>query len=378
MLVEDCKIVGDSTAKLDTAKLDTAFFSRLDAFEQAFVFLDDENQARFLSAKASRLLEIRRGEDLSTHQAVLEPLLNFNLKAKKRSSPQSFASPQGNEFIEECSVTTTSGRCFQAVAFSRAFEFPDFPEARIVVFHDLSVLNPFLKAIEQSRKNRALILLASAHLGRNLLFDHQGKDLSAEYENLEGAFFKILSSPSADLMNADLLTCLSTAVDIIDPLVSSSAKIVSEARTSALLGISQPNCLRILGHVLLEASDFVGPFGRISLKAELTKNNTAEVSLFAQRHTAVPLDASPLDLYVFRRYMPVQYKVTTVDEAPRTGAFEGVQFGTESVVPGELRSENINIASKIAKSCSCELMIKHPKAELLVLSLSFPLATGRL
>ncbi len=355
-------------------KIDPTYFARLDAFEQAFVFLDEDNQALFLSAKACRLLEIRRGEDLNQHQAVLEPLLEFSEKSRKIRSRHVLDASPANDIFEECELSTASGRSFHAVVFSRPFEFADFPDATIVVFHDLTVLDPFLKAIEQSRKNRALLLLASCHVGRNLLFDHQGKDLSTQYENLESEFFKSVSSTSGDWMKADLLSCLSTAVDIIDPLVVSSAKIVSEARTSALLGISQPNCLRILGHLLLEASDFVGPFGKIVLKADLRKNNTAEVSLFAHRHTAIPLDASPLDLYVFRRYMPVQYKVSTVEDSQSSQAFEGLQFGTGSEVPGEIRSENINIVAKIAKNCSCELMIKHPKTELLVLSVSFPLS----
>ena len=350
--------------------------SQFDAIEQPLLFLDANHKPFYLSAKAARLLEIRGRTSLSEYAETLAPLITLGAAPTKRYKRYELREHDALSWgVQEIDLKTPSERHVRVLAFARPISFTEDEHGTVVVFHDLSVIEPFLRAIDQSRKNRAFLVLTSSYLGRPLTTDQTGKDLTANHEIMEREFFKSINQLDENRMNADLLTSISTAVDIVDPFIVSSAKMLVDAKMPALLRISQPNFLRIVAHILLESADFVGPYGTIRIKSQLTSEGEAEISFLAEKATELPLEAGALDLYLYRRYMPLHYRVSLMSENSDSQRFRNTHFGFGAEIADQSLSENLTIVASLAKKCGVPLQIKRPKNETLVLCASFALLT---
>ena len=377
--------------------------SALDSLDLAFVFFDESATARFLSARAALLFDARERHALDQYENLFSPLQQLARGALTEDS--GLRGPETAPVIEELELCGASGRQFLAVCYAKQLQHSPgggiFSEQRgtAVIFHDISYFSPFFKTIEQSRRNRALIVLASSVLGRALALDPGQNELISAYQDAEKDFFRFQPAVPENLMQTDLLSGISTAVDIVDPLIVSSAKIIIDAKTPLLLDIGWPNFLRILAHLLLEAADFVGPFGVVHVGAytpfaEIPQGkrrddveNFVELAVEGRRKSEIPADAAPLELYIYRRYMPVHYRVLVKHEddlendagtalAPRPlklGA-GGISFGANRSLSRNTLSENLLIVSHICRICAVSLEMTRPQSDVLRLSARFKLS----
>lgn len=363
--------------------------SALDCLEQAFVYLGQDGEARFLSSRGARLLDIRERHDLAKHKELLTPLIALarpllGSDGQRTASAKLGAPPE----VKELNLTALNGRVFEALAFARPLSISGSDiDGAVVLFQDVTLFRPFFHSIEQSRRHRAIIVMVSSFLGRSALVDGRGNDLLTSYKTAERDFFRKAPSVAGETAQTELQTALSTAIDIVDPLLPSSAKIVSDAKTTALLSISEPNFLRIICHLLLEAGDFIGPSGATSIKSAVHSqakvddrspetSNQVVLSFHAERREELRLDANPLELYFYRRYMPVHYKISLAEDTSDESSgqqFQDVHFGANATVAQDSLSENLRIAGHLATACGESLQVKRPKPHLLVLSASFRL-----
>ncbi len=179
-------------------------------------------------------------------------------------------------------------------------------------------------------------------------------------------------------MQTDLLNGISRSVEIVDPLIVSSSKIVIGAKTPALLKISKPNFLRVFSHLLLECTDFAGPFGLTTVRSNFvyagggSEPGLVELALEAKRKLDIPLQASPLSLHFYRKYLPHYYKVRVPSSEANRGGMEQ-HLGAGSDVADESMSENLTIASHLAKQLDVQVVVKRPEDGSLLISASFRL-----
>ena len=375
----------------------------LDALDLPFLYVDSKGSARFLSSRAAQLLGLRERRDFSQNLALLQPLLDLAAKNSVTGSVSLRRAQSMSQNVAELLLYAADKHCFNALAFTKPLSVvgraPLAPVDGIqpsslspsaeaaakagtaVIFHDLSIFEPFFHTIEQSRRNRAVLVLGSSLFGRSLLYTSSGSDTVSVYQAIEENFFKNHPSQHENVMQTDLLRGLSIAVDIVDPLLLPSAKLLLDVKTSVLLRISLPNFLRIVSHMILEASDFVGPFGICKLRASVEQDTNVpggghrvSITVSAERKAAIPYEATPLELYIYRRFMPLYYKVTVAElqssaETPKEGTTGNVNLADEQL------SENINICQQIARQCNVPLEIIHPQQDILLLSAKFVLAT---
>ena len=185
------------------------------------------------------------------------------------------------------------------------------------------------------------------------------------------------------MAGCDVLKELSLAVDIVDPMIVPSSKIIVLARSSALLNIARPVCLRLLAHLLLEATDFGGPFGRTTVDGTMLtavqKPPLGEYTLriSADRKDELPIEASPLEVYLYRRYVPSQYRVSMSDDVEDADGSETARRATRTISRASF-SENLLIAAEIAGRFGASLVAKRPTPTQLELTLTFSLMAGRL
>ena len=363
--------------------------AKLDGLQLPFIYLNDSFVPQFISSRGAKSLDIRSRHELEPYQELLEPLISVSreLTSSKRFSIETNTD---RHTVRELDLNTQNGRQVSMFVYAKKLDLHDTHGSQnsgfVVMFHDLSLLEPFFKTITQARRNRATILLISSFLGKNILFDASGKQALAVYQAFEKNFFKTFTSSNHDnLMRADLLGALSDAIDIIDPMIVSSSKILIDAKNSALLEVSHPNFLRIICHLILEASDFTGPFGTIRVQAELKKQiNTrtqtarkyANITIIGHRKTQIPLDANPLELYLYSQIMPIHYKITV---APGSAPLGMTKFGKLSIrnanpaVSQEQHSDNLIIVSHIAVQCGIPLQIQRPRQNEILLNVKMPL-----
>lgn len=351
----------------------------LNAVDWALVGFNTSTEPVFVNNKAASLLEIRQREDLTGCATVLAPFVPLiNAAANTiRFRP----------VVRELSVQTTTGRIVETLSFVQSVNFGTDAGgiSSLVGFYDLSGLKPLIEMVEQAKRTRQFVVLCASLSGVDPAFVKQS-DLLAAYREAESRLFQPGQRSYEDLMHTDLLAGLTQAVDIVNPLVPPSVKIVVDARTSALLQISKPNFLRLISHLLLEASDFAGPFGLVRVKVVLRparegRKASATAAIAAQRRLQEPLESSPLELYLYRRLMPTAYKVGLREELDDSGSHPALKEESAlkerlALVSEEL-SGNLAIAKNLAAACSCELEMRHAPSRMLALSARFPLLEER-
>lgn len=364
-------IAGDALSQIDIAVL----ISDLDG-----------NPLR-LSATAAETLKLKAGEPLEANREILDKLVDPSILHKLDSDPLASLRPAN---IRELELSTSSGRVFKALSYTKRVRLSDGEndtrEVLVSVFHDLTYLEPFFWTIEQSRRNRAIIVLSSSFFGQSILFDGSGKEVIQTYKALEEDFFRSHPQQHQDAMQTDILTGISRSVEIVDPLIVSSSKIVISAKTPALLKISKPNFLRVFSHLLLECSDFAGPFGITNIRSNFiysgggSNPGLVEISLNAKRKLDIPLHASPLSLHFYRKYLPHYYKVITPNAGDIAEGIAGNKaggteqhLGVGSDLADESMSENLTIASHLAKQLKIQVVVKRPEEDSLFISASFRL-----
>ena len=371
----------------------------LDSLDLPFIYFDPGLKADFISARAASCLSIRHRTQLELYSRILAPLQGFARQClgAALSRPFNAGLNQGREF-SELALATAEGRQLSAFAYSsplrisKCFSEQETEEGIVVVFYELTYLEPFLRTIEQSRKNRAIIVLASSIVGKPLALELDSTNLIKQYQAAEeklggqSSFHPALSSDQSS--RTDFLNALGTAVDIVDPLLAPNAKIIIQARTAALLSISTANFLRLTSHFLLEASDFVGPFGDTKVNAAIKEKkiqtqegvtaayHILELEISARRQSSLPLNAPGWELFFYRRYMPLYYKVTLAKTSLPDAGMQSreVLLGADSEQSGLTFSDNLRIASHIARLCQVTFSLARPEPDMLKLTAQFQLA----
>lgn len=385
----------------------------LDQLELPFVVFDAQFNPVILSTSGARLLDFGPNDSLRQHTKLIEPLQEFAKRwlpaersaaakpaaerlAAQSTGGQSTWGPGGQgQFrhrLEELEMVTASGRSFQALAFLRgspvvsadAIAAGDLGEQMpgVVLFQDLTYFQPFFNTIEQSRRNRSLIVLMSSLLGARVDLG-SGAGAFSKYLEAEELLNNAAPLAATAMAGCDVLKELSLAVDIVDPMIVPSSKIIVLARSSALLNIARPVCLRLLAHLLLEATDFGGPFGRTTVDGTMLtavqKPPLGEYTLriSADRKDELPIEASPLEVYLYRRYVPSQYRVSMSDDVEDADGSETARRATRTISRASF-SENLLIAAEIAGRFGASLVAKRPTPTQLELTLTFSLMAGRL
>jgi hypothetical protein len=358
----------------------TAFtIEAISQIDIAALISDLDGRPLRLSSTAAEILNIKAGEPLAPYRDIIDKLVDPSILRNFAPDPLASLRPAN---IRELELTTSSGRSFKALSYTKRVRLntgsSDVLEVLISVFHDLTYLEPFFWTIEQSRRNRAIIVLSSSFFGQSILFDGSGKDIIQTYKALEDDFFRSHPLQHQDAMQTDLLTGISRSVEIVDPLIVSSSKIVVNAKTPALLKISKPNFLRIFSHLLLECADFAGPFGLTNIRSNFVYTGggsgpgLVEIALSAKRKLDIPLRASPLSLHFYRKYLPHYYKIIVPNAGDEVGGKEQ-HLGVGSDLVDESMSENLTIASHLAKQLDLQVVVKRPEEDSLLISASFRL-----
>ncbi len=355
--------------------------SLLEQFESPFLLLNAQFSPLLASVGAASLLELRDREHLEGYENSVTRLAAFCKDSLKRSAALfRLRNALGSEAVgetHELELETESGRRIQVLTYCRQLRtiesWPDGPSS-IVLFQDLTYLQPFLASIRQSRRNRALTVMLSSFLGKRLSFVETG-DFLELYRSAEKDFFSSTSHGLSHASGTDLIRDSSLAVDIVDPLVSNSSKIRLDIETSALLSIPRVDFLRLMSHLLLEATDFGGPFATTRIQAKLVHSSVfkssmvdaAEITLRCDREVEIPRHLSPLELYVYRTYVPNQYRV-------KTSKRDKGKRDTTGTVSEQLYSENLTISSELALRHQVELDISREESHQLRIKLRCPLA----
>jgi hypothetical protein len=379
----------------------------LDSLGLPLLVFNAATEPIFLSAAAAQLLSLRNRSELGQYAAELAPVAelvkNFRAAANSHIS-------DSRQRVEELQLRTCDARQVSVLALARDVELLDGNRplsATVVIFYDLLRFAPFLLALEQSRKVRPTLILASAVMGR-ALSEVSAEDLlrisqAAEQESARESARQSESrlQPGADA--TDLQASLTLALDIVDRLVPPDFRISMEVTTSALLALPRTVFLRILCHLLIEGGDFSGAYGkarisavirRAEANADSRKNaSTVQLLILAQRVEPPAIESHPLELYLFRKSTPSRYRITrarsesagTQHLTPEEQAFLEKHLGREplqripltvSSVPEEVYTENLRIAAHLAKSARAMLDVKLLSAQHLALSLSLPLVGG--
>lgn len=386
-----------------------------DALELAFVYLDVAFQPRYLSTQAAKLLMVRNRNELELLLPLLDPIISFAKSANgKLRSAGTFSGlnrellrPGGSAPSEELRLTTTDDRPLTVLGHCHAITAQQlfggragdasaepgpeetFGNGSVVVLHNLAPYQPLLRVVEQQRRARALIVLAFAELDTPSMTPTLD-DLAKARMRRDAIRSDELDAPAGTRAPLDLLAFITRSVDIVDSLVASDHKITIEMPTSVLLDVPRVPAVRLLCHLLFEAVDFSGPFGKTRVKSVLRmKHGSApdgvQIGIFAERRWEIPGDASPLERYLYRKSLPVEYRVavtaeslsgedlTATDELfaemkPLEGASRNIR-----VVAEETLSENLRIAVQLAKEIRSEIRTALLTPNLLAFSIQLPL-----
>ena len=391
--------------------------SSLDMLDLPLLLLNAENEPHFLSSRAATILRIRNRGNLASAREVLEPLIEFARTQNRGARPDRLArvTTQVPKTGAELQLTTEDGRSVSVLAYVRPFTVfavsafavsaddssaesesadassEDQP-GTVVVFHDLTPLDPLLRIVDHTRKTRAMVV-------ESLL---SSTDMPAGSPTISAA----TGTPASSTATTELLSGLTHAIDIVDPLVVSSAKILLDTTTPALLAVQQASFHRIVAHLILEAVDFGGPYGRTRVRAALSFEEgpdgrplqaatSVQVLVIAERQLTIPVDTSPLEVYFLRRALPTDYRVATSDrpskqqaepeiERPETdrgeSTFEQLRIKdipnrrtAKPLVAEASMSENLRIAVREAREAQAEVRAALASSSLLILSAEFPM-----
>ena len=166
-----------------------SYLLSLDSLGLPFLCFDAEFQPSYLNSEAAKLLEIRNRTNVEEYSELIEPLCVLIRSAASSSSSKRKLSPQQYALTPHTvELKTNSGRCFQALCNPREIQLPkgdDLVEAWAVSFRDLSPLEPFLQSIEQTRRQRSLVVLAASILDRTTLIDNSGEGFIKAYQDLQ-------------------------------------------------------------------------------------------------------------------------------------------------------------------------------------------------
>ncbi len=371
--------------------IDPAEFAALDALQLAVLVLDHSFRPVFLSGRAAQLLGIVGRSTLDPHRNILAPLITLAERSPK-GTPKHL--PNSVRALDELTLSTTDHRTVHSLAYVTSTQRQALP-VYFVTFHDLSNLQPFFMTIEKTRRARSLLVLSACSLGRPfVLADLVGKfaadSVLKPFPELE------TSSPLTRENTTDLLPALTTVIDIVDQLIPSSTNLTLEAKTSALVQANDIQFRRLLCHLLLETADFVGPLGTIRVRSIVGPKDSRTLSsaheddrfielvVFGNRPKDLNNDRDIVEFYLSRKCFGSQYRVTVLEDEPtirqlangeetvrhlKTSTGDKVDVADNASVAPETFSEDLTLASAIAKQFGFELQVRRPEEGSLVIYL---------
>ncbi|MCB0344846.1 MAG: hypothetical protein KDD66_07005, partial [Bdellovibrionales bacterium] len=366
----------------------SAALTALEQLDHAFVLIANNFVPIYLSRRAALLLGIRDRSEPANYLNLFHELLNVTKLAARRSSTNLLATAKA-PLVRRVTLRSETGRVFDAIAHPKAVSGADWKigehqGAHLLSFRDTSYLESFFHMLEQSRRLRPMLIFASCVSGR---------DINSIHASGESVLRSLIADD--DVPVADLQQNISRAVDIADPLVPPSVKIVIEMKSAVLLQIPAMRFTRLIAHMILEGADFIGLNGEIRLRMEETKTSEKRASgehstsvgvLIAATRKPLAIDSPDmLDNYILRRLLPNMHKVTVSDNESTGVAVSlhdvsrkhGVKLREETnhAVSPESLSENGTICLKLAEEVGASVSFKKPNDNVLALHLKLPLAT---
>ena len=330
----------------------------------AAIVFNSAKQAVFINPRAALALDIRNRMSTELYSTVLSQFANCieDYRSQSNHSLDEF------RYIpaQELSIETESRRRIVVLirvgrVDLRPFSDEAFTEPYYVVsFYELTMLEPFFHMLSQARKNRSLLVSEAC-----------------EKENR-----------SSENGNTELLKALTLAIELVDALVLPNIKILLDVKVPALLSISVVDFLRIISHLLLEAADYVGPFGVISVSTVIQDDSShyqdvksVDIIIRAERKYMLSLDSPSWELYLYKKYMPVHYKVQSKDWSnissehlePHDSPTLEIHLGQNTAVASQLITDNMKIVVNLIRNSSIFVELKRTAANELLITAHFPL-----
>lgn len=370
----------------------------LDALDLPFVVFDDGYRPRSLSASAARILEIQTRHHLDPHEATLQPLTELCLASRKRGDKGSLI-PDSIGGTTVVSLMTTANRSFSALAYCRMIQGVTAPGTEeeqllhkipLVLFHPLDALEPFLHLVEQTRRTRALSVLAGSELEHRFTLTAD----DAPQSRVDAA--------------TDLSKVLTNTVALVDQMIVSSTKMLLDIKTSALIACGRRDAIRILAHLLLDGADFAGPGGAVKVRLALDSveqpkrrvrerdisdelsTPCAEVVVLSERPNTTRSLLGPFEHFLHHLVVPNNYRVSVRDgehaaretkDLPLKGLLHqrySASALSRNTVTQETLSENLRIAHLLAERSAATILVRPLQHNLLTLSVRFPLSGSAL
>ncbi len=325
-----------------------------DALDLPMLLLDSKNTPIFLTARGASVLGIENRAFLEQYKETLNPFITLLESVKRPYVPITHA----QKIMREIELTTADGRLKTILATRNPLK--EGSAGSVILFFETALFEPFLETLQLSFRNRSFHLLVSSLLGKKLELTD-----SSLSEQLIKASKEVIEHGKED--RAELLSLLTSALEIVDPLVSGKINIVLDLKTSALIKVNKTVFLRLISHLLIEAADFLGLNGKIKIKGTFpvtqtsTRGNTLELMITAQKGTEISEELDLLQLILSRHLLSPRYHVSITDEeAPLR-------------LSPEIFSNDLRIASELATQADVILEVFRPDQRILAFKLEVPL-----
>lgn len=358
----------------------------LDSLDLSFVVCGVDGEPKFLSSAGARLLHIRERDRLEIHGETLEPfrLLAARIRAAGKTHPFE-PSP---DRVEELNIHCGDGRSLRVVASGRVVEASG-DESAVLLFSDIAVADLLLRTLASFQRSRQALVLTSV-VARKPVGEVSVDDLRNASQYLANEFTQGGTRRKLQRLRCDLVAALIRAIDTVDPLLPDAFRILNEATLPLLVCATETMWIRLLVHLLLEAADYGGAFGRVRIAAQVRPTTgqarTVMLGFLVERGPAEIIGGAPIHRYLARKLRPTLYAVShrSVEDsaAPSQDADvlqsflgrDGAALLRESHrVSDEEYSENLRIVDGLAKGCGQRLRAQILKTGTLLVTLECPL-----
>lgn len=337
-----------------------AIESLFDELDLPFLVLDQEFRPLFLSAAGARLLALRDRRDLLAQLTYLQPLIDFARAERSRDRAIVSEIP-----LQSISLTRFGGVPLHALARVHFIKYRDNEQTPGVRFMSSEGFETVAAKSEISRRERLLSLLAASAFDRDLRLSS-----TIDLADAVGSFDRKTSDP------AELAFALTAAVNIADRFTLPAVKFMTAVDTSALLALDREALMRILLHVIFEATDFASPAGTVHIQTVIAAADDAhrdgarlELVIRAERDESYAKPLSALERYLLARVMPSNYGVSVLKANQFSAA-------TSSTSPDNY-SDNMHAALTFASSRNVAIHVRRLRREILAIHAFFPLVTER-
>ncbi len=354
-------------------------FNILETLHMSVVIYDANCEAVLLTSRAARLLRIEHRDQLHKYSELLEPLTKLAKLALKQQQP---LTSNNSVSYKEVSITTADGRQYQALIDAFLIDNLSIdidlkgPQGVAIRIMEISAIGSIVNMLNNICRIRPYVFSLSTNLSVSLNQLIMGKT------NAQLVTAKTKDPNDYKEGNSDLLICLSEAIDILDPLISSGVKISTNTPYSALIAVPSMPLIEILGQSILEAADFASPNGKISISAQFPQQkdkqdkspnspleqSTITIIITSNKVSTLTKELTLIEKYIFKKVFPLKYKAT-VNKLHQQETTQQL----ETNLSEESLSDCIKLATELIKNNNIRMEVKHSQSDLLEIYLHLPL-----